>query len=341
LYKRLFINAGTVVNMIGKNKNEFSASYTTSFTLTPRIEKKWYSIYSPVYYNLAHKKLAWGAGIRLGPIFAGSGSILSNLVGGNNISATDAHVGLTIPIYQRKRREREPKIADIPPPPPPAPVIDTVVKQIDTPVVNNDRDFDGVVNEKDACPDVYGEAYLLGCPDTDKDSIADIFDKCPNVPGLKKYNGCPIPDSDGDGINDEEDKCPNVAGLRRLQGCPEVKQEVVKKVNTAAKSIYFLSGKDIIQASSHAKLDTVVSILQSDAALQISIEGHTDNTGSVAVNNALSAKRAEAVKSYLVQKGIAEDRIQAQGFGSSRPVAPNSTPDGRSKNRRVELHLSY
>lgn len=364
VYKRLFINAGTVINLV---KSEFSAHYTSSFTVTPRLEKKWFSIYSPVYYNLQHQKIAWGAGIRLGPVFAGSASVLSNLVSSKNIAATDFHAGLSIPIFQRTKKAK----AELPPPPPPVVMVDTVEKTVEVvKQVNTDKDFDGVVDEKDECPDVFGEVALLGCPDADKDSVADIHDKCPDVPGLKRYNGCPAPDSDGDGLNDEEDKCPNeaglkkyngcpipdtdgdgvndeedkcpqVAGLRSLQGCPEVKQEVVKKVNTAAKSIYFLTGKEVIQKVSYARLDTVASILQSDSDLKISIEGHTDNVGSVTVNETLSYKRAEAVKAYLVSKGVDENRIRATGFGSSKPVASNLTADGRAKNRRVELHLSY
>jgi outer membrane protein OmpA-like peptidoglycan-associated protein len=334
VYKRFFVNLGTVVNMIGKNNNEYTAHYTTSFTITPRLEKKWFSVYSPVYYNLQHQKIAWGAGFRAGPLFAGSASVLSNLIGSNNISATDVHVGLSVPIFQRKKKEVPPPVVER--------IVDTVEKKVEVvKEVTNDRDFDGVVDEKDACPDAFGEVALLGCPDRDKDTIADIFDKCPDTPGLKRYNGCPIPDTDGDGLHDEEDKCPNIAGKRELQGCPEVKQEVVKKVAMAAKSIYFMTGKDIIQKVSYPKLDTIVSVLQSDTDLHISIEGHTDNVGSVAVNDALSNKRAQAVKNYLVMKGLEESRITATGFGSSKPVAPNSTPAGRAKNRRVELHLSY
>jgi outer membrane protein OmpA-like peptidoglycan-associated protein len=335
VYKRFFVNAGTVVNMIGKNNNEFTAHYTTSFTITPRLEKKWFSVYSPVYYNLQHKKIAWGIGFRAGPLFAGSASVLSNLIGNSNISATDFHAGLSVPIFQRKKVKKEvPPVVER--------IVDTVEKKVEVvKEVTNDRDFDGVVDEKDACPDVFGEVELLGCPDKDKDGIADIFDKCPDTPGVKKYNGCPIPDFDGDGINDDEDKCPSIAGKRELNGCPEVKQEVVKKVNMAAKSTYFMTGKDIIQKVSYPKLDTIVSVLQSDPDLHISIEGHTDNVGSAAVNETLSNKRAQAVKNYLVKKGVAESRITAMGFGSSRPVAPNSTPAGRARNRRVELHLSY
>jgi len=82
-----------------------------------------------------------------------------------------------------------------------------------------DRDKDGIVDKKDACPDVPGLAEFAGCPDSDKDGIPDKDDKCPTVAGPKATNGCP--DSDGDGIIDSEDKCPQVAGLASLNGCPD------------------------------------------------------------------------------------------------------------------------
>jgi outer membrane protein OmpA-like peptidoglycan-associated protein len=370
IYKRLFINAGTVLNLLGKDKNQFSAAYTSSFTVTPRLEKKWFSIYSPVYYNLEHKKLAWGAGLRLGQLFVGSGSILSNMLSSKNISAADVHLGLSIGIYQRVRRKKikEEPVQEIKPV---EKIVDTIVKNVEViKEVTHDKDNDGVTDEKDACPDIAGEVALSGCPDQDKDGIADKDDKCPEVPGTAKYNGCPVPDSDGDGFNDENDKCPNQAGTAKYNGCPvpdsdgdglddendkcpavpgkpenhgcpEVKQEIVKKVNVAAKSIYFLSGKDILQKVSYPKLNMLVTILNSDKDLQISIEGHTDNIGKPAVNQKLSEKRAQAVKNYLVKKGIDESRITAQGFGSAKPITSNAKPAGRAKNRRVEIHLNY
>jgi outer membrane protein OmpA-like peptidoglycan-associated protein len=102
-----------------------------------------------------------------------------------------------------------------------------------------------------------------------------------------------------------------------------------------------MSGKDIIQKVSYPKLDVVVKVLKSDTALQISIEGHTDNKGNAVANLKLSAKRAQAVKNYLIKKGIAPSRINAQGFGDAKPIASNATPASRAKNRRVELHLNY
>jgi len=85
-----------------------------------------------------------------------------------------------------------------------------------------DRDADGVADKIDQCPDEPGLVGNHGCPvrDKDNDGVTDDLDKCPDVAGLKKYNGCPIPDSDKDGINDEEDKCPTLAGVARYNGCP-------------------------------------------------------------------------------------------------------------------------
>jgi outer membrane protein OmpA-like peptidoglycan-associated protein len=249
--------------------------------------------------------------------------------------------------------------------------VDTVEKKVEViKEITHDKDNDGIVDEKDECPDVAGEITLAGCPDKDKDGIADKNDKCIDVAGTAKYNGCPVPDTDGDGLNDEEDKCPQVAGTAKYNGCPvpdtdgdgindeedkcpqtpgkpenngcpEIKKEVVKKVAIAAKAIYYMSGKDIIQKVSYPRLDIVVKVLKADPALQISIEGHTDNIGNQVFNLKLSAKRAEAVKKYLIKKGIDASRIAAQGFGDAKPIAPNATPAGRAKNRRVELHLNY
>ena len=91
------------------------------------------------------------------------------------------------------------------PPPPPPPV-------------DNDRDKDGVINNMDACPDVFGVAALNGCPDSDNDGITDGDDACPTEAGIAKFNGCP--DTDGDGLADNNDKCPNEFGPEANAGCP-------------------------------------------------------------------------------------------------------------------------
>lgn len=204
-----------------------------------------------------------------------------------------------------------------------------------------DTDKDGVNDEQDKCPDKAGVAKYQGCPvpDTDGDGLNDESDACPDKAGVAEFNGCPIPDSDGDGVNDKEDKCPTEAGLKENNGCPEIKKEIVEKVNYAAKNIFFSLGSDRITAPSLPALDEVADILMKNASLNLSIDGYTDNTGKPEINLALSQKRADAVKKYLVQKGIDAARIKSTGHGQEGAVADNSTGEGRAKNRRVEMKV--
>ncbi|MBL7729196.1 MAG: OmpA family protein [Dinghuibacter sp.] len=206
-----------------------------------------------------------------------------------------------------------------------------------------DKDGDGIADKNDNCPDKAGVAKYNGCPvpDSDGDGLNDEQDKCPNQAGVARYQGCPIPDGDGDGVNDEEDKCPTVAGVRSNQGCPEIKEEDVKKVEFAAKNIYFATGSAKLLAKSYKPLDEVAKILNENNGLKLNIDGHTDNTGNADKNSALSQTRADAVKAYLASKGVSEDSMTATGHGSDEPVADNNTASGRAKNRRVELKISY
>jgi OmpA-OmpF porin, OOP family len=231
-----------------------------------------------------------------------------------------------------------------------------------------DTDGDGIVDADDKCPTEAGIASLQGCPDADGDGIANADDKCPNQAGVAKYQGCPIPDTDGDGINDDDDKCPSVKGVARYQGCPipdtdgdgvndeedkcvdrkgtaansgcpEIDKAVVAKIQYAAKNVFFATGSAKLLPKSNAALNEVVKLLQSDETLLIDVDGHTDNTGNAEKNQTLSEARATAVKDYLVSKGIAEGRLVATGYGSSKPVADNATSAGKAKNRRTELNV--
>jgi outer membrane protein OmpA-like peptidoglycan-associated protein len=327
IYKRLFINAGAVVNMVSKTKNPLSAHYTTSFTVTPRLEKKWFGIYVPVYYNM-EDQFSWGAGFRLGPIFAGSSSVISNLISKDRISAMDVYVGMHIPIFQPSKNEKKKKKKK---------AEEEELKQANA----NDRDKDGVTDDKDECPDVAGEIALIGCPDSDGDGVADKNDKCPDVKGSVNFNGCPAPDSDGDGLNDDEDKCPNLRGSLETGGCPEVNPEVVNVVNTAARRIYFITRSSTILKVSYEQLDVIANTLMADPNLHLTIEGHTDNVGKAYKNDILSQKRANSVKAYLIKKGIPPSRMTTKAYGESRPAATNKYVGGRAKNRRVELKLTY
>jgi len=206
----------------------------------------------------------------------------------------------------------------------------------------HDKDNDGVADELDKCPDVPGLAKYSGCPipDTDKDGVNDEEDKCPTVAGVSRYNGCPIPDTDNDGINDEEDKCPTVPGIKENNGCPEIKQEIIAKVNLAARRIQFEKGNAELLMPSLRVLDELAAILAQNPDLKLTIEGHSSSDGNYDVNMKLSQERAEAVKDYLVAKGINGSRMDAQGYGPNRPLNQGKTPSELALNRRVELKLS-
>ncbi len=154
--------------------------------------------------------------------------------------------------------------------------------------------------------------------------------------------GCPVPDSDRDGVLDDIDQCPNVVGTVANFGCPEeekITQQDEEKINYFAKTLLFQYGKSALRSSDEASLDEIVGIMNAYPFSKFSIEGHSDNSSSNSHNMRLSLSRAKAVKNYLVSQGIDPDRVSAQGFGEGRPIADNSTKEGRTKNRRVEIVL--
>jgi OOP family OmpA-OmpF porin len=109
-----------------------------------------------------------------------------------------------------------------------------------------------------------------------------------------------------------------------------------KKIEIDEK-IYFDTALTTIQERSLPVLDLVVKELAENPALRLRIEGHTDSKGVAGKNKKLSQGRADAVKAYLVDKGVAAARVEARGFGQARPIADNKTDAGREKNRRVEF----
>src|SRR5215203_219881 len=205
--------------------------------------------------------------------------------------------------------------------------------------IAQDTDGDGIVDSVDFCPTIAGLLKFNGCPDSDMDGIPDVSDNCPTIFGKEKYRGCPAPDTDGDGINDEEDSCVTVPGVIQKHGCPELSDKTITSLNVAASKIYFETGKAILLPKCFPSLDTVLNILKQYPFQHLLIEGHTDNIGDDNSNLILSENRAKAVFSYLIQKGIAADRLSYKGFGESKPVADNNFPEGRARNRRVVLTI--
>lgn len=202
-----------------------------------------------------------------------------------------------------------------------------------------DSDGDGIPNHEDACPDEPGLKEFNGCPDTDGDGIADAQDECPEEAGPKENNGCPWPDTDGDGVFDKDDECPEVAGPASNKGCPEVKEEHIKQLNEYGKTILFNTGKFTFQEQSFAVLDNMARVMNQFPNAKFAIEGHTDSTGTDKINDPLSNDRANAVREYLISKGISASRLSSQGFGSKNPIDDNKTVAGRANNRRTEIKL--
>lgn len=198
-----------------------------------------------------------------------------------------------------------------------------------------DTDGDGIADEIDLCPNDRGPLVLNGCPDTDGDGVLDKIDRCPDKPGSDA--GCP--DTDGDGLNDADDGCPDQVGPATNRGCPELKQEEKEVLDLATKAVQFQTGSATLLDVSYNILDQIADLLIKYPGYNIRISGHTDNTGDEVVNQELSRKRALACFNYLLSQGIAEARMTHFGFGSSLPVAPNTSEDGRKLNRRVEFEL--
>ncbi|PIE19197.1 MAG: hypothetical protein CSA66_02815 [Proteobacteria bacterium] len=201
-----------------------------------------------------------------------------------------------------------------------------------------DRDGDTITDRDDACPDEAGPVEHTGCPDRDGDTIVDKDDRCPDEPGAQAQQGCP--DTDGDTIADKDDRCPRIPGEQAYQGCPPPPPEdIVKKFTGTIEGIRFAVGSDIIRDSSFPVLDQAVKVMVEYPQLRLLVEGHTSSEGAREANMELSRRRAEAVKRYLVDKGIAADRLDTRGFGPDVPVATNGTEAGRKKNRRIEFKL--
>ncbi|NML64168.1 OmpA family protein [Hymenobacter sp. RP-2-7] len=231
-----------------------------------------------------------------------------------------------------------------------------------------DTDGDGIPDYQDKCPDVKGIAALQGCPDADGDGVTDADDKCPNTPagvrvdatgcpldadgdGVPDYldkcpntpagvkvdaNGCPL-DRDGDGVPDNEDRCPDRPGPASNKGCPEIKAEQKKILNEATKYINFDFNKATLKPSSYTRLDQMVAILNEYPDYSLSIAGHTDSKGADDYNLRLSYERAASARKYMLDHGIPAERIEARGYGETKPIASNATAAGQALNRRVDF----
>jgi outer membrane protein OmpA-like peptidoglycan-associated protein len=222
------------------------------------------------------------------------------------------------------------------------------VQNVGCPIL--DKDGDGLNDPQDKCPDEPEDKDGFqdedGCPDLDNDSdgLADAQDKCPLEAGPPENVGCADKDTDGDGIVDRLDACPDQPGVKEERGCAkQYKMVVIKKDRIEIKKqILFGSGSaKIIGKQSTAVLDDVAQAMRDAPWIKmIRIEGHTDSMGRDTANLRLSQKRADSVMAQLIRRGIDPGRLQAVGFGETRPIGPNNTKAGRALNRRTEFNVA-
>ena len=211
-----------------------------------------------------------------------------------------------------------------------------------------DADGDQVYDGMDQCPGTPAGAAvdLRGCPaDSDGDGVLDGSDRCPQTPAGVAVDGAGCPrDSDGDGVPDGPDRCPGTPRGVAVEsdGCP-VARGVADTLFTETRTSFelrgvnFEIGKARLLPQSTQVLDDVAAALIANPQWRVEVAGYTDSTGSAAVNRRLSHARANAVREYLVRRGVPASRLVARGYGPADPVAPNTTADGRARNRRVEL----
>jgi OmpA-OmpF porin, OOP family len=218
-----------------------------------------------------------------------------------------------------------------------------------------DTDQDGISDLQDACPFKAGIAdkdpKKHGCPpdpDSDGDGILDKVDACVSEAGKAntdpQKHGCPERDTDGDGILDNVDACVNEPGIPNADaakhGCPLAKLCGPNQNEICiTQPVLFATASAKIIGNSSDILKQVAEILKDNPDIElVSVEGHTDNQGTIWGNRTLSKARAEAVKAWLIKDGfIDSSRLVSKGFGQDKPITENKTKEGRAKNRRVEF----
>ena len=230
------------------------------------------------------------------------------------------------------------------------------------------------IDEFEGCPNPDSDGDGLCAPFVEELGLSDMYfctgvDKCPEEPedfdNFEDEDGCPDPDNDGDGICDPWvsemgllekykgicrgiDKCPDepetINGYKDDDGCPDKGRQIVFVLEDKLEirdKIYFDNNRTTIKKKSYSLLDQVAhTILANPKITKLTVEGHTDDTGSYEHNLTLSGGRAQAVDDYLIKQGISPDRLSAIGYGPDKPLDPAKTKKARALNRRVEFVIT-
>jgi outer membrane protein OmpA-like peptidoglycan-associated protein len=232
-----------------------------------------------------------------------------------------------------------------------------------------DSDGDNIPDGIDRCPDTPAGVLVdaTGCPkDSDADGIPDGLDRCSDTPKGATVDalGCPG-DEDSDGVLDGLDRCPrtSIGATVNASGCspsqtptrssssaptppspappprpaPSAGPAPPAGSATVLEGVTFESGSARLQSGSYVELDSIAKVLLANPTMRVEISGHTDDSGIPADNMRISSLRAEAVRNYLVTRGVPFQQMVARGYGASVPLTPDTTPRGRAANRRVEI----
>lgn len=195
---------------------------------------------------------------------------------------------------------------------------------------NSDSDGDGLTDGDEL--QQYKTNPLNG--DTDEDGLTDDKE-------VLSYKTNPLdPDTDHGSITDGQEVNRGSDPLLADDDLPKIKAEPELEVGKSIvlEGIVFQTSKSEITSTSAANLEKAFNILYQNPEIAVEIRGHTDNVGNHNYNLKLSLSRAEAVREYLVRRGIDPQRISSRGFGFAKPIVPNDTPEGRQKNRRIEFY---
>lgn len=321
IWKGFFVNfTGNIAfserNTMPKNINApMQLHALNQFTLTPRYEHTWFDVGIPISIN-GHNNFSVGTHLRVGPLVIGSLDCW-NFIIGKNVRGLNVYMGLKVPIPHAKPKDKkEPKRLPDPKPDPVITVVDTVkVTIIDTVKV--------VVVDTVADPNP-----IVDFPEP------DIFNTIKDTANLQN-GSTPVTQA-------ERDATKELLRIRKTyKYVPNIFEFEPFKMELAKGSVYFETGKYKVRSEDKPVLNEVAHILQNNPKLRIEIHGHADNTGDTQLNRELAAKRAEAVRAYLIEKGAPVAQIvKIDAFGSDRPIADNESEEGRQKNRRVELILA-
>jgi len=332
IWKGFYVNMTSQMSF-NQNNARLKLHSLNNFSITPRFEHAWFDLALPFSVD-GYGNFHSGAGLRLGPLFVGSSDVFNFLLG-DNVRGVNVYAGLKVGIpYSKPRQPKEIKLD----------TNKTEPVKIDSPKIEPVKvDTQKIEPIKIDSPKI--EPVKVDTPkiepvkvDTPKVQIEikPVKVDTPKIEPVKvdtpKIEPVKVDTSSVRTTDIPENKD------RYFYQNRQFKMEPLE-IYLADNSVYFATGSNSISAQEKIKLDSLVDILKRIPDANIIAHGHADNVGSSKINERLSQQRAEAVKKYLISKGVDKEKIIIDAFSNGRPAADNSNETGRKLNRRVEIFL--